>query len=297
MAKDQLCGSQLFSVILQLLIPDAANDPQTPKAKELIGLIHLPTELLAEILGHYIAVQPLIEQHFPNPYGDRYREAYQQFLPRRSVARTRRLMELMVPASAQTLLQPSPCRLLNKLDHIALDVNTIVREAYIFEVRLHFLPVLYLNREDITATGLNGFGASFSYLWSAPKFRLELFLMAHGAPKLVLTQNELDLLAPFLQRFKNATECFVNWFDRSCFHRFVTQTWTRDRTSRSSFSNPEVEKMLQSVPSLKKMRVMEAPQRYKLLTGRWTTSANEFNLEAIKEQMKKNMRQKALLKQ
>ncbi|KAE9988525.1 hypothetical protein EG328_010564 [Venturia inaequalis] len=259
-------------LIIETPKDEQANDPQTPKAKELIGLIHLPTELLAEILGHYIAVQPLIEQHFPNPYGDRYREAYQQFLPRRSVARTRRLMELMVPASAQTLLQPSPCRLLNKLDHIALDVNTIVREAYIFEVRLHFLPVLYLNREDITATGLNGFGASFSYLWSAPKFRLELFLMAHGAPKLVLTQNELDLLAPFLQRFKNATECFVN-------------------------CNPEVEKMLQSVPSLKKMRVMEAPQRYKLLTGRWTTSANEFNLEAIKEQIKKNMKQKALLKQ
>lgn len=204
-------------------------------------------------------------------------------------------MELMVPSSTHTKLRPAGGRL-GILDHVALDVNTVFRDAYIDEVKKHFRPVLYLNQEDITKTTLDNFGASFDYLWNAPSFRLELFVMARGAPILSLTQNELDLLKPFVQKFSRATKALVNWSDVPDFHHMWSGIYV-GKVDHSDFSTEEVEKILQSMPSLKKMKVWYAPRSYILRSGRWTTDANQFNMEIIKEQMKENSRRKALLQQ
>lgn len=211
--------------------------------------------------------------------------------------RTRRYMESMVTTSAETLLQPSESLFLPKLAHVALDVNTVIREAYIVEAKQHFRPVMFLRRDDITKKSLDSSGAGFDYLWTAASFELRLYIMAQEAPVLFLTQNELDLLKPFVAKFSKATECFVTWFNKRDFHRLATQPLSeigvKDPTS--CLSIPEVERVLQSVPNLKEMNVCDAPRSYKLLTGKWTTNANEFNMDIIKKQMKENTKRKASL--
>lgn len=121
--------------------------------------------------------------------------------------------------------------------------------------------------------------------------------MAKGAPILSLTEEELAVLKPFVQKFSKATEAVGDWSDRRDFHRLVTEIYSGVKSYNSCFSTPEVEKILQGVPSLKKMKVCRAPTSYKLFTGRWTTDVNDVNMEIIKEQMEENIKKKALLKQ
>lgn len=80
---------------------------------KLIGLIHLHTELLANILGHYIVCQPLLEQYFANSYGEVY-PSYQpnSLTSQMAINKTCRLMEIVVKTSAYTLLKPQSPQIL-----------------------------------------------------------------------------------------------------------------------------------------------------------------------------------------
>lgn len=175
-----------------------------------------------------------------------------------------------------------------------MDVNTVVRAAHVLEIKKYIWPILYLTYEDITTkTRLDSVAKSFSYIWAAPSLTLELYIMAKGAPILSLTSEELALLKPFFQKFRKATEGLVDWKGRCDFHRLVTQPYSVVKNRDSQFSTLEVEKMLQGVPSLGRIKVWTGPKWYKLLAGTWTNNANEYNLEITKEQMKENTKKRS----
>ncbi|QDS78088.1 hypothetical protein FKW77_003850 [Venturia effusa] len=273
---------------------EQADEAQAPKAKEPIGLIYLPMEVLTQVLSAYITTQQVLEQYFPNPYGDRHFGDYEA---RPEFARSRRRLEIMMTTSVHTLLQPAVQSFLERSEHAVVDVCKVIREAYVLEVKRHFRPVVFLNRGDLTANGLNGIGASIdSHAWSAPSFMLKLHIKQPGASIVALAQNELDALKPFVQRFYKATEAYIDWQEVVDF-RGKGRTHVRGPLSTSRFDSLELLKILQSVRSLKMIRFCSAPTFYKLPAGGWTSDANKYNMEIIKDQWNENIRRKALLKQ
>jgi hypothetical protein len=202
------------------------------------------------------------------------------------------MTETMLTSNDHTVLKPEiGYENVELKDHALFFVCQRLRNVYLREIKNYIRPVFHLDYADITTPlFLDSITGPYEFPCNARSFKLTLYIKAANWPLLLLmTDEELALLGPFVQKFRLATDATVDWHNA-----FQLNLSRISHHGTVDFITAKIERILQGVTSLKKMQVARnnCLHHYrtsmKLLCGRWTSDMKEYNLEVMKEMMKES---------